>query len=93
MCCYLLILISVLGEVKSSSPSESPLMEKREVVDAHIPILKTVPEESASTQTSNTPQPAPSSEERRVTFDIGDSDEAETKETETSNGNAESLGS
>ncbi|KAL7846879.1 hypothetical protein SRHO_G00218590 [Serrasalmus rhombeus] len=75
-------------EIKSSSPSESPLMEKREVVEAHCPILKTVPEEPMSTLASNNPQPVPPPEERRVTFDIGDSDDAETRETETSNGNA-----
>lgn len=74
-------------EIKSSSPSESPLMEKREMVEAHCPILKPVPEENASTQTSNNPPPAAPSEERRVTFDIGDSDEAEAKESETSHSN------
>uniref|UniRef100_W5LIU4 Phosphate transporter n=1 Tax=Astyanax mexicanus TaxID=7994 RepID=W5LIU4_ASTMX len=79
-------------EIKSSSPSESPLMEKREMVEAHCPILKPVPEENASTQTSNNPQPAAAVvEERRVTFDIGDSDEAEAKENETSHSNVPKM--
>ncbi|XP_073685167.1 sodium-dependent phosphate transporter 1-B [Garra rufa] len=68
-------------EVKSSSPSESPLMEKRELHEAHSPILKPVPEES-SALSSNTPS-APS-EERRVTFDIGDSDDADQKDCKES---------
>ncbi|XP_028827211.1 sodium-dependent phosphate transporter 1-B [Denticeps clupeoides] len=71
-------------EIKSSSPSESPLMEKREV---HSPILKTVPEEVPADPT-NPPLPPPPSEERHVTFDIGDSEEADPKdckELDTSN--------
>ncbi|KAG7322902.1 hypothetical protein KOW79_014248 [Hemibagrus wyckioides] len=74
-------------EIKSSSPSESPLMEKREMVEAHCPILKSVPE-NTSTLTSSTPQSAAHCEERRVTFDIGDSDDAEPKEGEIGNGSA-----
>lgn len=66
-------------EVKSSSPSESPLMEKRELHEAHSPILKPVPEES-SAMPSITPPVPPLSEERRVTFDIGDSDDADQKD-------------
>ncbi|XP_016093833.1 sodium-dependent phosphate transporter 1-B isoform X1 [Sinocyclocheilus grahami] len=66
-------------EVKSSSPSESPLMEKRELHEAHSPILKPVPEES-SALSSNIPSAPPLSEERRVTFDIGDSDDADQKD-------------
>ncbi|KAK2823723.1 hypothetical protein Q7C36_020323 [Tachysurus vachellii] len=73
-------------EFKSSSPSESPLMEKRDI-EAHCPILKPVPE-NTSTLTSSTPQTAAPCEERRVTFDIGDSDEAEPKEGEIGNGTA-----
>lgn len=76
------------GEVKSSSPSESPLMEKNELHDAHNPILKPVPEESSVVLSSNT-SPPPAHEDRRVTFDIGDADDADHKdfkETETSNG-------
>ncbi|GAA6068309.1 sodium-dependent phosphate transporter 1-B, partial [Tachysurus ichikawai] len=73
-------------EIKSSSPSESPLMEKRDI-EAHCPILKPVPE-NTSTLTSSTPQTAAPCEERRVTFDIGDSDEAEPKEGEIGNGSA-----
>uniref|UniRef100_A0A1A8A380 Phosphate transporter n=1 Tax=Nothobranchius furzeri TaxID=105023 RepID=A0A1A8A380_NOTFU len=72
-------------DAKSSSPSESPLMEKRELKEAHCPILKqTAKETSAPTEpainqnTSPEPQGAP--EERRVAFDIGDSDEGENKE-------------
>ncbi|GAA6068310.1 sodium-dependent phosphate transporter 1-B, partial [Tachysurus ichikawai] len=76
----------VVGEIKSSSPSESPLMEKRDI-EAHCPILKPVPE-NTSTLTSSTPQTAAPCEERRVTFDIGDSDEAEPKEGEIGNGSA-----
>ncbi|KAB5543773.1 hypothetical protein PHYPO_G00083480 [Pangasianodon hypophthalmus] len=75
-------------EIKSSSPSESPLMEKREMVEAHCPILKSVPEETTSTLTASAPQSAAPCEERRVTFDIGDSDDAEPKEGEISNGSA-----
>ncbi|KAI5622613.1 sodium-dependent phosphate transporter 1-B [Silurus asotus] len=70
-------------EIKSS-PSESPLMEKREMGEAHCPILKNVPEVPTSTLTPS----APSCEERRVTFDIGDSDDFEPKEGEISNGSA-----
>ncbi|XP_027031143.1 sodium-dependent phosphate transporter 1-B [Tachysurus fulvidraco] len=73
-------------EIKSSSPSESPLMEKRDI-EAHCPILKPVPE-NTSTLTSSTPQTAAPCEERRVTFDIGDSDEAEPKDGEIGNGSA-----
>ncbi|XP_016374368.1 sodium-dependent phosphate transporter 1-B isoform X1 [Sinocyclocheilus rhinocerous] len=70
-------------EVKSSSPSESPLMEKRELHEAHSPILKPVPEES-SALSSNIPSAPPLSEERRVTFDIGDSDDADQKDCKES---------
>ncbi|KAI7793062.1 sodium-dependent phosphate transporter 1-B [Triplophysa rosa] len=74
-------------QIKSSSPSESPLMEKSELLDAHNPILKPVPEESSVALSSNT-SPPPAHEERRVTFDIGDTDDADhkdCKESETSN--------
>lgn len=81
-------LLSV-GELKSSSPSESPLMEKREMTETHSPILKSVPLETTPTPSpSAPPMPAPC-EERRVTFDIGDSDDAEPKEGEISNGSGE----
>uniref|UniRef100_A0A671TCS2 Phosphate transporter n=2 Tax=Sinocyclocheilus anshuiensis TaxID=1608454 RepID=A0A671TCS2_9TELE len=70
-------------EVKSSSPTESPLMEKRELHEAHSPILKPVPEES-SAMPSITPSAPPLSEERRVTFDIGDSDDADQKDCKES---------
>ncbi|XP_053501265.1 sodium-dependent phosphate transporter 1-B [Ictalurus furcatus] len=75
-------------ELKSSSPSESPLMEKREMTETHGPILKSVPLETTPTPSpSAPPMPAPC-EERRVTFDIGDSDDAEPKEGEIGNGSA-----
>uniref|UniRef100_A0A673H847 Phosphate transporter n=1 Tax=Sinocyclocheilus rhinocerous TaxID=307959 RepID=A0A673H847_9TELE len=70
-------------EVKSSSPTESPLMEKRELHEAHSPILKPVSEES-SAMPSITPSAPPFSEERRVTFDIGDSDDADQKDCKES---------
>ncbi|XP_030624212.1 sodium-dependent phosphate transporter 1-B [Chanos chanos] len=75
-------------EVKSSSPSESPLMEKKEVPEVHCPILKTVPEESSAALTSPA-QPTPPAEERKVTFNIGDLDDTEPKDpkdSETNNG-------
>ncbi len=85
-------LIWYTGEVKSSSPSESPLMEKRELHEAHSPILKPVPEES-SAMPSITPPVPPLSEERRVTFDIGDSDDADQKDCkELETGSGESVG-
>lgn len=72
----------LLGDIKSSSPSESPLMEKRAVRESICPILKqtanegSAPASAAATQTSAAqPQAAP--EERRVAFDIGDSDEVD----------------
>ncbi|KAM6901310.1 sodium-dependent phosphate transporter 1-B [Lycodopsis pacificus] len=69
-------------DIKSASPSESPLMEKRELREAHCPILK-----QAAKETSTPPAPAvnqsPSDqsqdapEERRVAFDIGDCDDVD----------------
>ncbi len=65
-----------LGDIKSSSPSESPLMEKRELREAHCPILKqTVTPPAVNQNPSAQPQAAP--EERRVAFDIGDSEDVE----------------
>uniref|UniRef100_A0A4W4GIK4 Phosphate transporter n=1 Tax=Electrophorus electricus TaxID=8005 RepID=A0A4W4GIK4_ELEEL len=72
-------------EIKSSSPSESPLMEKKDMAEVHCPILKTVPEEAMPAPALHHSQGLPMSEERRVTFDIGDSEDAEPKETELSN--------
>lgn len=75
-----------LGDAKSSSPSESPLMEKRELREAHCPILKQTSKETstpAASAVSQTPSARPQAalEERRVAFDIGDSDELDnTKE-------------
>uniref|UniRef100_A0A9J8CWK5 Phosphate transporter n=2 Tax=Cyprinus carpio TaxID=7962 RepID=A0A9J8CWK5_CYPCA len=71
------------SKLKSSSPTESPLMEKRELQEAHSPILKPVPEES-SAMPSITPSAPPLSEERRVTFDIGDLDDADQKDCKES---------
>lgn len=68
----------LLGDIKSSSPSESPLMEKRELREAHCPILKPTAKETPTTPAvSQTPsaQPQAAPEERRVAFDIGDSDD------------------
>lgn len=59
------------------------------MAEAHCPILKSVPEETTSTLSSSAPQTAAPCEERRVTFDIGDSDDAEPKEGEVSNGSGE----
>ncbi|XP_065146538.1 sodium-dependent phosphate transporter 1-B [Paramisgurnus dabryanus] len=67
-------------KVKSSSPSESPLMEKRELHEAPNPILKTVPEESNSPLSSNVVPSTPPIEERKVTFDFGDSDDGDQKD-------------
>ncbi|XP_033978703.1 sodium-dependent phosphate transporter 1-B [Trematomus bernacchii] len=67
-------------DLKSSSPSESPLMEKREPKEATCPILK-----QTATDTTTTPpvdqsasaQPQAASEDRRVAFDFGDSDDVD----------------
>ncbi|XP_033832026.2 sodium-dependent phosphate transporter 1-B [Periophthalmus magnuspinnatus] len=69
-------------DVKSSSPSESPLMEKKELREAHCPILKQSSKElspPASSATNQDPagQPSAASEEHRVAFDIGDSDDVD----------------
>ncbi|XP_059400424.1 sodium-dependent phosphate transporter 1-B-like isoform X1 [Carassius carassius] len=70
-------------EVKSCSPSKSPLMEKRELHEAHSPILKPVPEEYSALP-SNIPSAPPLSEDRKVTFDIGDTDDADQKDCKES---------
>ncbi|XP_068561865.1 sodium-dependent phosphate transporter 1-B [Cebidichthys violaceus] len=69
-------------DMKSASPSESPLMEKRELREAHCPILKqtvketsTPPAPAVNQSPSEQSQAAP--EERRVAFDIGDSDDVD----------------
>uniref|UniRef100_A0AAX7UGJ1 Phosphate transporter n=1 Tax=Astatotilapia calliptera TaxID=8154 RepID=A0AAX7UGJ1_ASTCA len=59
-----------------SSPTESPLMEKKELKEAHCPILKQASTTPAASYNSADPLPGP--EERRVAFDIGDSDEADS---------------
>ena len=70
------------GDMKSSSPSESPLMEKREMREPQCPILKQTATETsthitpAANQDVSAQPPAPS-EERRVAFDIGDSDDVD----------------
>uniref|UniRef100_A0A8K9WYT8 Phosphate transporter n=1 Tax=Oncorhynchus mykiss TaxID=8022 RepID=A0A8K9WYT8_ONCMY len=84
-------------KIKSSSPSESPLMDKRELREEPVPctILKPVPEEPPSPPSPVDPD-SPSQlpqEERRVTFDIGDSDDGDNKEgKESENGKCESWG-
>ncbi|XP_041825137.1 sodium-dependent phosphate transporter 1-B [Melanotaenia boesemani] len=69
-------------DIKSSSPSESPLMEKRELKEAQCPILKqTAMETSAPTApdvSQSSSQPPSGPEERKVTFNIGDCDSGET---------------
>ena len=80
-------------------------MEKRELREAHSPILKPVPEETstpsspsaATTQTSPVQPQPPTEEPRRVTFDIGDSDDVDNKDgtdtdsCNTNGGECESL--
>uniref|UniRef100_A0A8C8ID75 Phosphate transporter n=1 Tax=Oncorhynchus tshawytscha TaxID=74940 RepID=A0A8C8ID75_ONCTS len=84
-------------KIKSSSPSESPLMDKRELREEPVPctILKPVPEEPPSPPSPIDPD-SPSQlpqEERRVTFDIGDSDDGDNNEgKESENGKCESWG-
>lgn len=68
-------------------------MEKRELHEAHSPILKPVPEES-SALSSITPSAPPLPEERKVTFNIGDSDDPDQKDCkESETGNGKSVGS
>nr|XP_046231401.1 sodium-dependent phosphate transporter 1-B [Scatophagus argus] len=63
-------------DIKSSSPSESPLMEKRELREAHCPILKqTAPPTTPAANQNPSAQSQAAPEERRVAFDIGDSDD------------------
>uniref|UniRef100_A0A7N8XW38 Phosphate transporter n=1 Tax=Mastacembelus armatus TaxID=205130 RepID=A0A7N8XW38_9TELE len=69
-------------DIKSSSPSESPLMEKRELREAHCPILKQTAKETSipttpSVNQNTSAQPKATHEERRVAFDIGDSDDVD----------------
>ncbi|CAL8321458.1 unnamed protein product [Lota lota] len=61
-------------DLKASSPSESPLMEKRELSEPQCPILKQSTTPPAANE-SDSAQPAV--EERRVAFDIGDSDDGD----------------
>ncbi|TRY68029.1 hypothetical protein DNTS_003621, partial [Danionella cerebrum] len=64
---------------------------KRELHETHSPILKPVPEESGALS-CNTHSPLPVSEERRVTFDIGDSDDVDQKDSKDSeSGNAQKM--
>ncbi|XP_058472835.1 sodium-dependent phosphate transporter 1-B [Solea solea] len=69
-------------DIKSSSPAESPLMEKRELREAHCPILKPAAKEPSTLITPAVNQsmpelPQPPCEERRVVFDIGDSEDVD----------------
>lgn len=71
------------GDLKAASPSESPLMEKRELKEAHCPILKQTANETSTAPAVNqdpSAQPQAAPEERRVAFDIGDSDDVDNKE-------------
>lgn len=63
-------------------------MEKREL--ATCPILKAVPEEPPTAPATPVQAPPPT-EERRVTFNIGDSDDADAREMETNANNGESC--
>ncbi|XP_070780836.1 sodium-dependent phosphate transporter 1-B isoform X2 [Enoplosus armatus] len=72
----------IARDIKSSSPSESPLMEKRELREAHCPILKQTAKETSTPTTpavdqSTSAQLQAAPEERRVAFDIGDSDDVD----------------
>ncbi|XP_012731854.2 sodium-dependent phosphate transporter 1-B [Fundulus heteroclitus] len=71
-------------DIKSSSPSESPLMDKKELKEAQCPILKQAAKETstpaAPAVSQNAPEPQAAPEERRVAFDIGEPDEGESKE-------------
>ncbi|XP_056288498.1 sodium-dependent phosphate transporter 1-B [Pseudoliparis swirei] len=65
-------------DLKSASPSESPLMEKRELGEAHCPILKQTAKETAPAANQSPPaQLEAAPEERRVAFDIGESDDVD----------------
>ncbi|KAM9794624.1 sodium-dependent phosphate transporter 1-B [Syngnathus typhle] len=65
-------------DIKSSSPSESPLMQKSELREPHCPILKHTDKDVQSAPTDEEiPAVPPPSEERRVAFNIGDCDETE----------------
>ncbi|XP_028980859.1 sodium-dependent phosphate transporter 1-B [Esox lucius] len=80
-------------KIQSSSPSESPLMEKRDV-PTPCTILKPVPEEpsvppSPASPADNTTAPQPAQEERRVTFDIGDSDDGDKEGKDCESGDAD----
>uniref|UniRef100_A0A8C5BMN7 Phosphate transporter n=1 Tax=Gadus morhua TaxID=8049 RepID=A0A8C5BMN7_GADMO len=61
-------------DLKASSPSESPLMEKRELPEPQCPILKPAPTPPLAPE-SDSAQPV--AEERRVAFNIGDSDDGD----------------
>ncbi|KAK0147586.1 Sodium-dependent phosphate transporter 1-B [Merluccius polli] len=68
-------------DLKASSPSRSPLMEKRELPEPQCPILKQATKETApptppaANDSAASAQPAV--EERRVAFNIGDSDDGD----------------
>ncbi|KAJ3606071.1 hypothetical protein NHX12_028114 [Muraenolepis orangiensis] len=65
-------------DLKASSPSESPLMEKREVPEPQCPILKQSTKDTPSPPAANEDSSfQPAGEEPRVTFDIGDSDDGD----------------
>ncbi|XP_077478324.1 sodium-dependent phosphate transporter 1-B isoform X2 [Stigmatopora argus] len=63
-------------DIKSASPSESPLMEKSEPREPQCPILKQS-DKAAPSAPEQSPGAPPISEERHVAFDIGDGDEGD----------------
>ncbi|KAG7476645.1 hypothetical protein MATL_G00085160 [Megalops atlanticus] len=70
-----------------SSPSESPLMEKKET---ECPSLMAVPEDPPKTASADPPAQSPPTEERRVTIQIGDGDigdDKESKDSDSTNNN------
>ncbi|XP_019720947.1 sodium-dependent phosphate transporter 1-B isoform X2 [Hippocampus comes] len=64
-------------DIKSSSPSESPLMRKSELREPHCPILKHTDKEASPPAADQSAAAPPPTEERRVAFDIGDGDEGD----------------
>ncbi|XP_057674863.1 sodium-dependent phosphate transporter 1-B [Corythoichthys intestinalis] len=67
-------------DIKSASPSESPLMEKSELREPHCPILKQTDKEASAVPApaaDQSPAAQPVSEERHVAFNIGDGDEGD----------------
>ncbi|CAL8277762.1 unnamed protein product [Merluccius merluccius] len=84
-------------DLKASSPSRSPLMEKRELPEPQCPILKQATKETApptppaANDSAASAQPAV--EERRVAFDIGDSDDGDKERKQVNGANRVPFGS